>query len=371
MTPGYTLYAADTRTGRVAYELPAATATWSSTLNTIGTLQATLVLESVLGALSGQDERDPRVTLYGMLTGGWRYSLVLAYGGVPIWAGPYKKATRDLATATQITVAADEILTLFGKRIAITGATYTGVTLPWIMQQHLTAATTGAGFELPINSVSTTNPAGLDSRVYLGYDLKPYGQEMADLIASVNGPDLRFDPIFVPGSDANYLAYNVQIGSPYVGQTTTPWAWDAGVTAQLGWDADCATMANQLYTPGSGSGVDKYIGQASDQTLVGLGFPVLQDVDTTHSAEGNRATLDSYAAAGLTARSTPAEQWTVKVQASGDPPLGSYRPGDAVALDIRGDALHPDGTYRRRITGISGDLSDYVTLAVAAPPSGF
>lgn len=366
----FTLYAADTRTGRIAYELPAVSCSWSSAINTDGSLQATLIIEDVLGALSDQDERDPRTVLYGLLTGGWRYCLVLAYGNSVVWAGPYKKASRSSDNAAQISLVCADILAVLNKRTAA-DQTYTATSLPAIMKQVIDAATTGSGNELPLTSTAATNPIGEESRTYFGYDLKSYAQIIADLIASDNGPDLRFDPVLALGPDGNYVSWDVQIGTPYVGQLSTPWAWDAGVTARLAWDIDFSAMAFKLYATGAGSGIDKVIRQTTDLTLVNLGFPMLEDVDSGHTSETEPIILDSYAAAGLAARSRPVEQWTIQVQASGDPPLGSYRAGDAMLLDVRGDALHQDGTYRRRITSISGDLSDDVTLAIAEPPAGF
>ena len=125
---------------------------------------------------------------------------------------------------------------------------------------------------------------------------------------------------------------------------------------------------HRVYVAGAGTDADKVIAEAEDLTLVGLGWPVLEEVDTRRSSEIDPAVLASYASADVTAHSTPTEAWTVIVRAAGDPPVGSYRVGDALVLDLRGDPLHPDGTYRRRITGIAGGFGADVTLTTTAAP---
>ncbi len=49
------------------------------------------------------------------------------------------------------------------------------------------------------------------------------------------------------------------------------------------------------------------------------------------------------------------ESWSFKASADADPKVGSYAVGDWCDVQMADDDYVPDGTYRHRIAGLSGD----------------
>jgi hypothetical protein len=374
--PAYSLWVADTRTGRMLWELPAAAFSWSSVLGDIGTIRATLAVESVYASLSEQDERSPRVLLREVLTGPWRFSLVLRWGNNTVWAGPYISMSRTGPASVEVGGA--EIGKLLAKRVMVAPAAVSAVDPtadlvlgPYATKGHVAAAiltqlVTGAGNNLPL---VVTDPAGSgqDQRVYYGYDLATYWEKIQALSAESDGPEIRFDPQVTAGSDGDYLSWVVRIGSPHVGRNTTTWVFDSDVTSIVGFDGDASNMAFGVWATGNGQARDKLIAHSVNAPLLNVGWPMLESVDTAHSSETVYPLLAAYATAGLAAFGQPVVSYQVRVPVDTDPMVGTYRVGEDFAFDVRGDPVIPDGLYTRRIAGLSGDENSWVTITDANP----
>lgn len=369
---------ADTRTGRMLWEVPASAFSWSSPLGDAGTIRATLVIESVYDSLSDQDERDPRVLLRAVLTSPWRFCLVLRWGLSTVWAGPLITYSRQ--NATSVDVGGSEVGKLLEKRVMVkSGATFATdpsadiVIGPGTKQRVayvlLTAMLTGGGNDLPI-TVADPGGFGTDARTYFGYDLSTYAEKLKALSAELDGPEIRYDPQVTTGSDGYYLSWVVQIGGPHIGRNATVWTFDNSniVTTE---DMDASGMAMTAWVPGTGTDRDKLIATATATYLSGLGWPMLEAVDTARTSETLYPILSTYATADLAAYSRPVTSWVAQVPAETDPQPGTYRVGEDITLDVRRDPVIPDGLYTRRITSISGDQGHWVTLATADPlPAG-
>jgi hypothetical protein len=378
--PSYRLWVADTRTGRMLWELPMATQSWSSTLGAVGTIRATLEVEKTWDSLADQDERDPRILLREVLTGPWRFSLVVMWGNNTVWAGPYISFHRPAPQEVELSGA--EVGKLLAKRVLVapgavsaTDSTADTIIGPGTTKPHAAAVLlkqliTGAGNNLPI-SVTDPGGAGIDSRIYYGYDLRTYWDALSALSAEVDGPEIRFDPQVTAGSDGNYLSWTAQIGNPHVGRASTVWAFDSDVTSVIGLDTDASTTALGVWSGGSGTSRDKLITHATDTTLLNIGWPMIEEVDTAHSSETVYPVLAAQTSAVLAAHKQPAVSLQVQVPADVDPMVGTYRVGEDFQVDIREDPLIPDGIYVRRVAGIAGTEKPWVTLTDAAPlPAG-
>lgn len=371
IAPRYELWIADTVTGRLLYELPAAAFSWDSKLNDIGTLRATLVIEDVWDALSDQDERDPRILVREILSGPWRFCLVLKYGTSVPWAGPYLSMTRTVPR--QIDLNGAEIQKIFSRRVLInpaatvvTDPTADTVFGPGATKQHVAAALIsqalqGTGNSLPI-TVIDPGGAGIDYRTYYGYDLADYWTVLQNLSAELDGPEIRFDPRIVLQSDGDYINWVVQIGSPHVGRNTTAWVFDNDVNALAELDGDGSRMTLGVWSSGSGQSRDKLISRASDTTLFNIGWPMLDTVDSSHTSEINYPILAAYSTSVLSAHSKPVQSFKVSVPTDINPLVGTYRVGDDFWVDIRQDPLILDGTYMRRIGALSGSEKPWVTI---------
>jgi|SRR6185312_15730898 len=374
--PAYSVWLADTVTGRMLWELPLVSHTWSITLGQVGTASVTLDIEKTWDSLSDQDERDPRVLLREVITGPWRFCIVIMWGNNVVWAGPYISLTQPQPNQVQLNCA--EILKLYSKRVMVapgapnatdtTANTVIGpaTTKPHAMAVLLTQALTGTGNSLPI-TIPDPGGAGTDYRTYYGYDLRKYSDAIASLSAEYDGPELRLDPQITAGTDANYLNWVAQIGNPHIGRTVTPWVWDDDVSAMITLDADASNQAMGWWSGGSGSSTDKVIDHLTDTHLLAVGYPMLEEVDTNNSSQTLWAVLDAITAADLAANKDPILAYQVSVRADTDPMVGTYKVGEDYILDVRDNPVIPDGTYTRRIAGLQGTEKPWVTITDAPP----
>jgi hypothetical protein len=376
VSPAYSVWLADTVTGRMLWSLPFSTLSWDITLNDIGTIRTTLVVEDAWDALSDQDERNPRATLREVLSGTWRFCLVVKWGNNIVWAGPYLNFSRSAPSQVELNGA--EIAKIFSKRVLInplatapgdiTGDTVMGpnVNKRYIAAALINQAMSGTGKNLPINATLDMTP-GLEYRTYYGYDLAYYWDQLKNLTQEIDGPEVRFDPKVTQGSDANYLSWDMQIGSPHLGRNISPWTFDSDINSIIGLDADGSNIALNVYSAGNGQSRDKLIVSSSDLSLLSMGWPVLESVDTSHTSEVNYPVLAASNAAVLSAWKKPVISFKTQVPADVDPMAGTYRVGEDFAVDIHNDPLIPGGTYSRRIAGLAGTESPWVTITDTDP----
>lgn len=381
--PRWRLLVFDTVTGRIGYELPYTALSWSSKLNDAGQMTATIPIESALTTIAKTGADDPMVLFREFLTGPYRYSVAVAYGNVIVWAGPYLPS-KAAADKPEVDIAGIEFAKLLDKRLmlnpagigALTDTSYdlsfTGTTLPAIAYMVVMVAISGLGKQLPVTCSDVPDGSnGLESAAWNGYDLTTCWKALADISARDGGPDVRFDPYLYQGTDGDYVAYELRIGEPYIPggpggigpDGPLPWTWDE-TTALIQPDSDAAGMASSYFVPGSGQDREKLIGTATRSTLLTYGFPVLEVVDGQHSSETDEAVLDSFALADVYAGSRPAISWSVSVPVEGDQAFGQYHPGDMARLDVDRNLLIPPDTYMRRITELSGDGGERVSLSV-------
>lgn len=380
--PFYRLYAANTRTGRIGWELPFTSVSWNNPINAAGSLQATVVIEDTLDVLQSQGALDPRATLREVLGGPYRFSLVLAWGRQVVFAGPYLPSSVPGNKPTA-EVGAGELSQLFTKRIVLApGWVYPSdpsatvslgpASRPAILKGIIDAATTGYGRELPITCANPPIPSGNFTRSYYGFDATMTSDALADLTAEDGGPDYRLDPYLVQSSDGLYVKWELNIGNPYLGTGVTPWTFDDSSTI-VTLEVDATRMASTYFVPGNGQNEQKLFGVATNTALIDQGFPALDAVDGSYSSVLYQDILNSHAAADVARYSVPVNKWSLKVQADGDPMLGSFRVGDPMLVDVRRHPVIASGTYPRRITEISGDHTPWVTVsstdstAVATP----
>jgi hypothetical protein len=371
-TPQYRLYAADTRTGRIGWELPFESIQWNTPINAVGQLRASLVIEDALDQLASIGSLDPRATLREVLTGPYRISLVLAWGNAVVFAGPYLPGTIPGDTP-KIDIGASELARIFDKRVLTdpSGSLSLGPTSPGDMVKQIIESATSqlpgsewwrTGRELPITCSNPPSIQGSVTRFFQGFDTVSATEAINSIVTQEDGPDFRLDPYLQTGRDGLYVAWELNIGNPHLGASSDPWVFDDS-NSLISQDIDAARMASMLFVPGSGQDDKKLMSWWVDNQLVDQGFPALEEVDTSQSSVADQTVLDSYASASLDRYLRPVDKWTVKTRADGEPGLGSYRVGDAMLLDIRRHPIIIPDVYTRRITEISGDASPWVSLA--------
>lgn len=368
----YRLYLAETRTGRIAYELPYAALTWSSKLNNIGTLSADVIVSHVYDALSDADERDPKNLFRQFLaSGAFRYSLVLTYGNAVVWAGPYTPTAVPGGTS-MIQMGGSDFGALLQRRIltgpnppAASSDVWIGPTnkpyLAMELMQYATRPTADGRWDLPWAMTDIPYAIGTEYRTYFSYDLRSVWDALSSLSQELDGPDFRFDPYMYQGDDGNYVWWNMVVGRPLLA-TPHEWGWDAPATATVTWNTNVTNFATHYYGTGSGQDRNKLVAVSSRDKLIDLGFPGLQLTDTLHTSVINQKELQALTDGDLDTYGAPIIRWDLAVQASMPPLLGSYRVGDTVLLRVEQHPVIPDGNYHRRITSMKGTADDTVVI---------
>ena len=374
--PGYTVYVADTRTGRIGFELPYTKFSWSCPLNGAGTMSVTVPIDDTVD-YEPLDERSMRNRLAEISTGPWRFTFALAFGGRVIWAGPLV-AVKQNSDENEVEFGCVEIWAIFNRRLlvhpsatdvtsAAADTVFQNTTLPNIAKQLVNQAMSGNPESgLPIDLPDVTIRGG-HQRFYYGYDLATYGDRLNQLTKVINGPDIRFDPYLVVGEDANYLRWSMLIGDPYL-NTPAPYTWEHNVNASLDYDLDSKDMAFDYYTTGAGQDRGRRIGSARDRSLVDIGFPLLEAVDNSHASASEIVTLNQWAEGDVKAYSRPIETWTLNVWADDSPMLGEYRVGDTMQVGVKGHLLIQDGFFTRRMVSLSGDETGKVAMSGDSKP---
>ena len=398
------LLVAETRTGTVLAELPFIDLTWNTPLNDIGTLTATIPIEEHIEWLGPSDDRSPVNRLRTVLSGEWKFSLIAVFNDTAIIAGPLITSTPVTGDAN-VTVGCAELGALLKRRkVRTPGTDPAGLgadlalgptSLPQLARlllEKATASANGPGWDLPLILPDLTTK-GEHVRNYVGSDLADYWTRLSDLAGVQDGPDLRFEPELTDEPSGRKLWWRVRIGQPWLGTwidgenpTRPPWTFDLGAGLRdLTTDRDASGMTMRTFVPGQArtepaattSSTDtsapqdaaKPIGSAADLTLVGAGYPILEDVDGDHTSATAQSTLDAWAVAGVAANKAPVEAWNVTVDGASSPRLGQWRIGDTATFVVHGQHLVEDGEHERRIVGASGDAGTDVTLVLTAVPA--
>ena len=398
------LLVAETRTGTVLAELPFTDLTWSTPLNDIGTLTATIPIEAHVAWLGPSDDRSPINRLRTVLSGEWKLSLCAVFNNTPIIAGPLITSTPVTGDAN-VTVGCAELGALLKRRrVRTPGIDPAGLgsdlalgptSLPQLARlllEKATASANGAGWDLPL-ILPDLDTRGDHVRTFLGSDLADYWTRLADLTEVQNGPDLRFEPELTDVAGGRKLWWRVRIGEPWLGTwidgenpQRPPWTFDLGAGLRdLTTDRDASAMTMRTFVPGQArtepaattSSTDttapqdapKPIGSAADLTLINAGYPVLEDVDGSHTSATEQATLDAWAVASVAANRTPVEAWNVTVDGASSPRLGQWRVGDTATFVVHGQDFVEDGEHERRIVGASGNAGTDVTLVLTPVPA--
>lgn len=293
----------------------------------------------------------------------------------PVWTYQFDENTRNLAAS------GTGIQGIFDRRVLrnATGTpenivhvnndlTLTNFSLRGIAREIVNANLTQSGYGLPIDVPAAET--GTNTRTYFGYDLAMVWDRLDELSKVQNGPEMDFRPYIT--SAGNHLRWELMIGSPTLGNQTSTGVWDyGGALGQIDVDVNgSASPCTKAWVKGSGSERTMLAGYAADASLVALGYPPTDFVDTDHTSVVVKATLDTYATADLAKFSAPTENWKCTVRVDGatsngvtvSPELGQWSLGDAPLFGVSGHPWIRPGQYRRRILGYASDTESTVTL---------
>ncbi|WP_146114342.1 hypothetical protein [Microbacterium sp. MYb72] len=219
------------------------------------------------------------------------------------------------------------------------------------------------GGDLPI--VWPTDRAGHREKGYDAIERKKIDAAWSDLSALEHGPDIRmrlewdgpdrFRWVFETGTEEQPRLQGPDVFEWEIG--------DAGLTVQL----DPSRMGSLAWTEGGRSDDTTLVRSMFDSTLIDNGFPLLEIETDASSNIVDPATADSWNAETLRTAKKPWEFWSFNVRADQAPFPYEYGPGSLVKVIVTEDTpvtggYVPPGTYTRRIAGLSGAISDWITV---------
>jgi hypothetical protein len=182
------------------------------------------------------------------------------------------------------------------------------------------------------------------------------GSNLLDLVLAV----LVLQPLIVSLS-RNAVRWRVDIGAPYLGRQDRAHEWVANRTLVSAQPIGGGSRIADLYlVPGQSSG-DVFLFGVADPAynaslaLAAQGWPLLMDLDTSHTSESNQDTLTGFADGNFSAFHNGYRIVKARVRMNprpGDGPrLAEWSLGDLGRFQVRGYIGVPDGVYYCRIIG--------------------
>lgn len=376
-------FLADLVTGRQILDLPVLSGRWQRLLNRPETVECTLDLNDPdVIALNTNVSTAPGRTVLAVAEG------EALLGAGPIWARDY---SRDDAT---LSLSAKGLWSYYDHRhilpllAATTGVTeftvpdpandggtmpnpllrtaLTGWELGTIAKKLVQQAHLWSGGTVPV--VFEADRAGIHERIFEGVEFKNVGEVLRQLQEVEGGPDVRFMPRFT--ADRLGVEWVLQTGTEaeplLYGSSTHTWDVTASKSpvSGLAIREDASALASLGWATGGRVSDEALVSRAYDSALIGLGYPLLEVMDSTHSSVSVQGTLDGHAQQSVSSGRSPVEIWSFDVEASSQPMVGSFWEGDYAELDITpydsttgaGDPyIREGGTFQQRIVSIGGD----------------
>jgi hypothetical protein len=297
--------------------------------------------------------------------------------GMPLAAGPIWTRQWDGKT---IKINASGIRSILNKRKAHSWVTpyasqtltYSGLSLGTIASRLVGVAMSGSkpGSTLPITlPADVTDGDATHTRTYFGYELKSIGDTLLSELTGVqNGPDIDFQPVWVDSS-RSAISWNMLVGTPIQPQifSKAQVVFDASSPAssvqQVTYTEDASVMSTTQWSNGSGQDISTLMSQATSTQYTSNGWPLLE-VEQDYKSVIDQATLDTHSLGDLNAHLSSTVQWTLTVDGTRAPVLGSYALGDIARVRVKDHYWIPNGEYLMRIVSIDGDSSMSVRLGV-------
>lgn len=375
-------FLADLRTGRRLLDLPILTGTWQRFLNRPEALTCVLDMQDPdVIQLRPRIAASPARSMLACAVD----DVVLAAG--PVWAQQYNRPAKTLqltamgmwsyfdhryvlpvvASTVSVSQFAVPDTTAAGKTkpnpavgTYLTGLEYGTIAKRWVQQ-----ARAWTGGDVPI--VFEADRSGTHERNFEGADFKNVGTVLTQLSQIDNGPDIRFRPrltadmlgiefLLETGTDASPLL----TGGPHLWDLTAP----GSPVSNFRIDVDGTQMASVAWATAGRSADTVLVARSTDRTLTDAGYPLLEELDSSHTTVAEQTTLNGWAAEAVVRGRRPVETWDFDVEATSQPYLGSFWEGDW--CELRSAAYDPSTgigdpyllekqASQRRITYMSGD----------------
>ncbi|WP_295821542.1 hypothetical protein [uncultured Microbacterium sp.] len=365
------IFVGELTTGRNIIPIPARDGEWAIRRNRGGSLSAEVTLSA---------KAHRRLDLYQSAMPGRAY-LAIAEGDFifeagPIWEHEYNDDSRRLRIDAEgiwsmlmrrfIMPAAVETIDLLlqsgddaGKPNPAVATLFTGATWPAIVRQIIQQGMARAGGALPF--VFGPDGVGAHDKSYDAASFKTQGEAFTDITELVDGPEIEFRAEFAPGGTGVQWRPMVgddaqlqitRVGAPHRFDFSTPQKSVSGLVVKR----SARDMTSEAWATGGRQAAIALISRAASDALQKAGFPRMESLSAAHSTVKEQATLDAYAWDDLGLGSGLAEWWSFDTDIDRVPKVGSFTLGDYCDVVLRRNPYLPDGTYRRRIAALSGQL---------------
>lgn len=322
-----------------------------------------------------------------------RYCWVLQYNDLPIQGGLPATGSYTQKDRAFI-VSGAGILAVFDNRTvrapngtpatianSANNLAFANVTRRRVIRDLLTNSLgdSSSGAAIPFDVSDGAGETGTENRSYLAADLTSFLKRIADESDDNQGPEIIIRPYALLQGGQPSIAWKAAIGTPLLGNQNLDASWELNAAyGTIDVDYNMATpIPHRVWAKGAGDGPVTAIGYAENSAaLQALKIPYADYVDTSHTDVSDTAKLNSYAAATLAERSVAVETWKATVRVDGknnqgkqiSPELGSWSEGDMPLFRVAKHDVIPDGSYRRRITGMSNG-QDAGTVALKIKPT--
>lgn len=377
----------DLRTGKISRTIDLTDTRWSTDIADDGTLDASFPLRS----------RRPDGTLEWPTaysdTAAAKSFLAVAYvnaAGDETFqaAGPIWKSRFDDATGV-LSVGASALSSYFdhrkvipvlapGQNPATASVTYDTAELSLIAKRLVELSQSHTGGALPIVLPDDADLGGAGdahTRTYPGYELGWVGERLKQLSEVIGGPEYQFVPRRRT-DDPRFIEWVMRIGvqpTMLLTQDGPPWVFDRTVptspVASISVETDGTDQTFRSWAAGQGEAEGRPIAYVEDDTLIDLGWPLLESEVTATDSVSRLETLIGHASDDIAANARPIETWTVIVNRDARPNVAQYQAGDWCVVRVRDHIYLPDGDFPMRIVSKAGDASPFVTLQMAPQPA--
>lgn len=379
----YSYLFCDLSTDTVLAELPLRDVKYSTELNGIGALTATVPYNDDTIPLDPDTATRPS-----------RTALYVDRDGVIVWAGIVW--TRDRADGGKAIQAA-EFLSYYQRRtVKTTLATDTSLItntefVPdgqrlyvdqrytvWSLLRYANTQPYG-DIGVTVSNIAVEPPTGVTCTVaYYGYERPAIYDAIAALAAADDGFDFGVEVFWTQpaNNDPPARVKRARVWYPRRGRQS---AAESGLVFSNGgpepsilsydWPENGTEMATEVSALGAGNGEAKLISVQPATDLLAAGYPLIEAV-TTYSDVLEQPRLDATARADLAARTQADVQPSFEVMADADPMFGSYTVGDVALFVIEPDQQSPASRQQElRILSIETTAtagSERVTLKCGA-----
>lgn len=351
-----TLHAFHGVTGQHLARLPAASASWSDSINEPGELKAVVFENAKVDIPSVVRE--------------WGSIVAALRGTTVLHAGYVKNLDHSLSNGTY-KIDAGGGATIFEKRLVVNYLLYSNWTNGTVVVDEDNPAgnwpltVTGSYSDLISKLVTETKkwgdlpitPAtltgGNKTRTYNSYDLATILSRIEDIGDLENGPEFRFDPVL----DSEFKLKFKQVTSVDGGEIVDAHhVWSAIVPngVSIGDDKrDGTYMCSQCFMTGGREEDTLLVAMAQSSRLTNAGWPLLQIADTSHSTVSVLNTLLAYAR-GYVARG---DRRPLSVPVYVPISMGDVHVGDWATIRVGpGD----DDVLEMKVTDVSSSLDSQV-----------